>query len=188
MERLRRGDQRIADEVFHRFASRLVALARSRLDLDLLRKVDPEDVVQSAFQSFFRRQAAGEFVLTTWDSLWSLLAMITVHKAGHQIRYYRAARREAGQERSAFRAGHDSVADWEAVAREPTPSHALMLSETVEELMKSLSESEQQILALTLQGGSVQEISEVVDCSERTVRRVLERIRLELENRCDSSS
>jgi len=116
------------------------------------------------------------------------VALITVHKAGHQIRYYRAARREAGQEQSGGRCGHGSVEDWEAVAREPTPSHALMLTETVEELMKSLSESEQQILALTLQGGSAQEVSEVRDCSERTVRRVLERVRAELENRCDISS
>ena len=55
MTQLRGGDQVVATHVFHRFAGRLVALSRSRLNLDLRRKVDPEDIVQSVFKSFFRR-------------------------------------------------------------------------------------------------------------------------------------
>ena len=179
------GNQQAATDLFHRFANRLVGLARSRLDLDLRRKVDPEDVVQSVFGSFFRRHGAGEFDVQNWESLWSLLAVITVHKCGHKIRYYRAAKRDAGQELSAVQYTDDSVADWEAVAKDPTPSHAAMLGESLEELMKSLEERERKMLTLSLQGYTVEEISPQVGRSERTVRRVLERIRTQLEERCD---
>ena len=43
-------------------------------------KVDPEDVLQSVCESFFRRHAEGEFSLKDWDSLWALLAVITLRK------------------------------------------------------------------------------------------------------------
>ena len=185
---VRAGDQQAATTLFHRFANRLVGLARSRLDLDLLRKVDPEDIVQSVFSTFFRRNGVGEIDVESWESLWSLLAVITVHKCGHQIRYYRAAKRDAGQERSAVWYSEDSSIHWEAVAGDPSPSHAAILTETVEELMRGLVERERQMLALSLQGYDAREISEQVGRSERTVRRVLERIRTELERRCGSAA
>lgn len=181
---VRAGDPQAATKLFHLFANRLVGLARGRLDLDVRRKVDPEDVVQSVFCSFFRRAEAGEIDVANWESLWSLLAVITVHKCGHQIRFYRTAKRDTGLERSAVHYTESSAMHWEAVARDPSPSHAAILTETVEELMRSLEERERQMLALSLQSYSVGEISEQVGRSERTVRRVLERIRMELESRC----
>lgn len=74
------------EEVFRRFAGRLVGLARARLDQRLPTKVDPEDVVQSAFRSFFVRCADDRFDLGSWDSLWSLLTVITVRKCAGQAR------------------------------------------------------------------------------------------------------
>ena len=180
------GDQQAATDLFQRFANRLVGLARSRLDLDLRRKVDPEDVVQSVFGSFFRRNGAGEIDVQSWESLWSLLAVITVHKCGHKIRYYRAGKRAAGQEQSAVRYTEDSSIHWEAVARDPSPSHAAMLKEALEELMSQLDERGRQMLTLSLQGFSAAEISEQVGRSARTVRRILEGIRSDLESRCET--
>jgi RNA polymerase sigma-70 factor (ECF subfamily) len=43
MARLRSGEDAAAREVFERFAGRLLALTRSRLNRLLARKVDPED-------------------------------------------------------------------------------------------------------------------------------------------------
>jgi hypothetical protein len=63
-----------------RFASRLIALARAELDSRIRQKVDPEDVLQSVYKSFFRRHAEGEFDLDGWDRLWAVLATITINK------------------------------------------------------------------------------------------------------------
>jgi DNA-directed RNA polymerase specialized sigma24 family protein len=184
MRRLRTGDQQAATDVFHRFVNRLMGLVRKRLDPNLQRKVAPDDIVQSAFRSFFGRQQRGEFEIHSWKELWSLLVVITIHKCGHQIRYYKADRRDAGLEQSAIRFSEDSVAGWEAVAQDPTPSQAAALAETVENLMRSLLPRERQILELSLQGASIDEIRNEAQCSERTVRRVMEHVRLRLENDC----
>src|SRR4051794_21953217 len=88
MARLRAGDEVAAQEVFGRYAHRLIALARSRLGERLRPKVDAEDVVQSVFKSFFVRYAEDRFDLGGWDGLWSLLTVITLRKCGYRTRYF----------------------------------------------------------------------------------------------------
>ena len=66
-------------------------------------------------------------------------------------------------------------------AREPTPDEALVLAETVEDLLSSLRGDERAIVELSLQGYSTQEISAQTGRAERTVRRLRERVRKQLE-------
>jgi RNA polymerase sigma-70 factor, ECF subfamily len=64
MARLRSGDQDAAREVFQRFVGQLIRLARRQFDVVLRRKVDPEDVVQSAYKSFFSLSNSGDLKST----------------------------------------------------------------------------------------------------------------------------
>src|SRR4051794_41872995 len=82
MDRLRSGEDAAAREVFERFVGRLVALARSRFNRLLARKVDPEDVVQSAFKSFFVRHREGKLDVGDNGGLWEPVAPITLGKGG----------------------------------------------------------------------------------------------------------
>src|SRR5262245_46331871 len=77
MTRLHQGDQEAARRIFQTFSQRLIALARSRLHGLIRVKTDPEDIMASVFKSFFRRDAEEPFQLSGWDSLWSLLTLIT---------------------------------------------------------------------------------------------------------------
>ena len=172
--RLRAGDDAAAAEVFHRYARRLIGLARSRLDGLIRHKVDPEDILQSVYRSFFVHHAQGDFDLESWDGLWGLLTLITVRKCGHQRKYHRAARRDVGRE-SGWPEGVD------AFARDPTPSEAARLAETVEELLRELPPREQDIVSLSLQGHDTAEVSARVGRTERTVQRVLKRVRERLQ-------
>src|SRR5262245_45918966 len=137
MDRLRQGDPDAGQQVFRQFSTRLIALARGRLDGVLRRKLDPEDVMQSVLRSFFRRHQQDEFELENWDSLWSLLALITLRKCGYQVRHFTAERRDVRREVTPP-AEADSAGGWEAIAREPTPEEAAMLAETVEQLFRGL--------------------------------------------------
>ena len=92
------GDDEAAAKVFNRFARRIVGLARRHLHTSLQSKVDPEDVLQSVFRSFFLRCADGQFDLESWESLWGLLMSITLHKCGKQIKYFHALCRNVRQE------------------------------------------------------------------------------------------
>ena len=182
---LKAGDQKAARELFTRFATRLVGLARSRLDTRLRQKVDPEDVVQSVYKSFFVRAANDQFDFKTWNSLWTILAVITLRKCGHRIEHFRAACRDVRREQASAANSDDSLASFEAIAREPEPTEAAELTETLEHVMQQLNDRERLMLTLRLQGFSTNEIAAQVQRTDRTVRLVLERIRKLLESERD---
>jgi RNA polymerase sigma-70 factor (ECF subfamily) len=172
--RLRTGDEEAAGEVFRRFRGRLIGLARARLDARIRRKEDPEDVVQSVYRSFFARHRAGQYSLSDWDSLWSLLTVVTVRKCTNRAEYYRARCRDVGGEVAPPAWGDSTAGTSTAVDREPTPLEAAVLAETIEHLMRGLDEDDRAIIELKLQGYSVPEIGERLGRAERTVRRVCE--------------
>ncbi len=136
--------------------------------------------MQSVFRSFFRRQAAGGLHAENWDRLWSLLAVITLRKCGHKADFFHAGVRDIRREGTSP-AADATPALWEAIAREPRPDEVAMLTETVERLLRGLEPRDRAILEQTLQGASIGEVSRQVGFSERTIERVLERIRLKLE-------
>jgi RNA polymerase sigma-70 factor (ECF subfamily) len=152
-----------------------MALARQRLDRRVRPKVDAEDVLQSAFRSFFTRAARGQFELANWEALWGLLAAITISKCARRAEHFRAAKRDVDRELASAATGE------ELLASEPTPEEAAVLAETVEELLRGLEPHEQEMITLFLQGHSVPEISRKVDWAERTVHRLLARTRKRLD-------
>ena len=179
MERLRSGDDAVAREVFDRFAGRLVALARRRFDRRLAHKVDPEDVVQSAFKSFFTRHRGGTIRLRDWDGLWGLLTLITLRKCVDRVDYFRAGRRDFRREASAAE-GQDSP--WQlALDREPRPEEAAAFAETVERLFRSVGDEVRPVLELSLQGYTAAEIGLQLGRALRSVQRLREQIRARIE-------
>jgi RNA polymerase sigma-70 factor (ECF subfamily) len=181
MARLRAGDEAAAREVFQRFVRRLVRLARERFGQALRRRVDPEDAVQSAYKSFFLRYGAGKLEVQDWGSLWSLLTVITLRKCVDRVDYHRAQRRDIRRETRAHAETTGSEPWWEAVSREPTPEEAAVLAETVEHILRGLEENERPMLEMSLQGYTSEEIGKRLGVSERTVRRVRERVRKRLQ-------
>ena len=166
--------------LFEQFSQRLIGLARCHLDARLKNKVDPEDVVQSAYKSFFLRYSDQTLATQGSEALWSLLTLITLRKCADRARYYQADCRDVNQEAGTPLAGEQEF--WrEAVSREPTPEHAIILAETVEKVLREVGDDERQVVELSLQGYSTQEISEQLSRAERSVRRLRERVRKFLE-------
>ena len=180
-DRLRAGEDAAAREIFQRYTRQLIALARRRFNRVIGAKVDPEDVVQSAYKSFFRRYGGGKLEAGGWNGLWGLLTLITLRKCADRVGYYQAECRDASREVSPPQSSQARESWQEAVSREPTPLEAAMLDETVGQLLCALEEDERPILELSLQGYTVQEISRQLGRAERSVRRLRERIRKRLE-------
>jgi RNA polymerase sigma-70 factor (ECF subfamily) len=180
LTRLQAGHESAANELFQRFASQLITLARHRIAGGLRHKVEPEDIVQSAYKSFFGRYGDGKLEVGNWNSLWGLLTLITVRKCAERVAYYRAECRDAAREVTA--PPGEEMAPWqEAFGREPTPLEVLELSETVERLFAALDADERPVLELSLQGYTTREISERLGRAERTVRLLREGVRKRLE-------
>src|SRR5262245_22327236 len=134
-----------AEVIFARYAKRLSRLADRYLSRKLAGRVDAEDVVQSAFRTFFRRCAAGEFQIDRSTQIWQLLAKITVTKARVQGRRHTAARRAVSAEESPAK-------DFDPVAASPGAEDAAALVDQIEALLEGLSEQHCQVLQRRLQG------------------------------------
>lgn len=175
---LANGGESAAGEVWVRYAERLVSLARKNLSQRLRQKEDPEDVVQSALKSFYRRQAEGSLQPVGWDGLWTVLVVITLRKCRNRARTYQAIRRDTAREEPLA----DLLRDDAFADREPTPFEAAALSDLTTNLMAYLKDDrERAILSLTLQGFTASEVGSQVQRTRRTVHRVLTRVRDHLE-------
>lgn len=161
-----------AEGVYNRYAQRLMAVAQQRLGARLRSKVSAEDVVQSAFKSFFRRREDFHFVDDGADGLWGLLVVITVRKCAKWADIYSAGKRSTAREVS-LNAGASGIAGSDIAGREPTPEEAAILSELVEQLMGRFDQRQQHMICLRMQGFDVQEIANQTQSSRRTVARVI---------------
>src|SRR5262245_24872803 len=120
----RQGNEQAAAILFQRYANRLIALARNRVPAKLTAHVDPEDVVQSVYRSFFARARAGRYDLQRGGDLWRLLLTITLHKLYKQIRLYRTEKRDLTRERNCSDAEKFAVLHAHLQANDPSPQEA----------------------------------------------------------------
>ena len=179
LARFQAGEAAAAEQLFDRYAERLTRLARSKLAARLAARVDPEDIVLSAYRSFFVAARGGRFQVENGGDLWRLLVEVTLHKLYRQTTRHRAQRRSVHREQPV---GDQSV--WpEVAACEPTPEHAAIAAEELEAVLAALPPRGRQSLELRLQGYEQREIAVRLGCTERTVRRWLDEARRVLADR-----
>jgi len=169
------GQSDAATAIFDRYVARLIALARSRIGPKLKRRIDAEDVVQSAYRSFFVHAKKNEYQLAESGDLWRLIASITLNKLYSQVEKQTAAKRSIDREESA-----DSVA-YNAISPEPTAAEVVAVLEQLHLATKGLSADELFAITASLQGQSVAEISVSLKKSDRTIRRLLAEGRQKIE-------
>lgn len=177
------GDESAARELFDKYAARLIGLVRSHLSEKLARRLDPEDVVQSAFRSFFVGTREGRYLLEHSGDFWNLLVTISLHKLQHQVARHGAAKRDIQREEAR---GID--AGWfekfqGRLQSHPRADDALAVAEEIETILAELTPAEQRMFELRLEGYTLDEIAADTGRSQRTVRRVMERIRTGLTRR-----
>jgi len=117
-----------------------------------------------------------------------MLAVITLRKCGKNIDYFRAACRDIDRETPLEVSPSQGDTDWQALARDPLPDEAALLTETVEQLMSHLDTRHRRIVSLKLQGHSTADISSQVGLTERTVQRVLVQVKKWLQRRVTDDS
>lgn len=173
------GNEEVVGEFWREYAPSLERLASSRMAPALQRRLGADDVVQSVCRTFLRRARAGEFQLDKSDDLWRLLCAITLTKVRQHARFHLRKRRGMNRE-VALGADGDSqapgLADL-APARQPTPAEAVAFADQMQHLLAALDDEERQLVQCKLDGLDSQAIAKKMDCSERTVRRLLAKVR-----------
>ena len=87
-----------ASKLTEQYRARLCQLVEREMNSRFRRKEDPEDVVQSAFRTFYRRNALGEFHIDSSVDLWRLLETITWHKMLKHVEKLSAGKRDPKRE------------------------------------------------------------------------------------------
>ncbi len=156
-------------EAVQRFADRLIRLARSRMPARLQRRVDPEDVVQSAFRSFFERNSRGQFQFQEIPDVWKLLSAITFRKVQKSIRFHQQQQRDINKEEptDGSPVGSDDA----------TASSLVVMMDLLDGILERIPEEHRRILQMRLEEHTIDEIAEQVGVSTRTVSRAIALVR-----------
>lgn len=179
LEKLKVGDQQHVEELWKRYADRLLKLARRRLDSRLRRVADEEDVLISVFDAAIRAVQDGKFKkLNDRNDFWQFLVIITKRKSTDHYRRFSAAKLTTG-EPSPQPPAHREAESWnELISDEPTPEFAAEAAETVAQLLRALPTEELRKIAHDrLAGHTQEEIAAHLGLSLRTVERRMELIR-----------
>jgi RNA polymerase sigma factor (sigma-70 family) len=177
------GNSVVTDQFLKQYLPSLQRLAKSRMIPALRQRVGEDDIAQSVCRTFLRRASEQEFHLKGNASLWRLLCAITLAKVRHYARFHYQNKRGLDRE--------DPVAQRELSGEprqfahpdpSPTPAELVEFTDAMEHLFRMLSEEEQQMVALRLDGYTQDEIANQLSCSARTVRRLLSRVQARWES------
>ena len=174
-ERLQAGESNAVKKLFDDYSRRLVRLAGNNIHPALLKRFDGEDVVQSVFRTFFRRQEAGKFHIEHSQELWQLLVTLTLCKTRSHARKHTADRRDARADLS--------MPNEQMLDRQPLPEDALALWEEIDVVLEGLPDRTGEIISMRLEGKTRTEIAKELNLSRQTIHRILKLIQERLAQR-----
>lgn len=172
LRRVKSGEEDAATELYLRYAQRLIQLARTQTPADVAVRIDPEDVVQSVFRTFFRRAAGGSYDIPEGEHLWKLLLVISLHKVRSICSFHRADKRDVSNTVPLNPIQSSS-------ARTQDSAYAI-LDMTIRELLADQPAIYTTVISLRIEGNDVAEIAKTTKRSKRTVERVLQQFRQKL--------
>lgn len=181
---LKDGNAIAAQQLWDRYAARLVEYAQRRMKDSPKRVADEEDIAASVFQTLCRGAAAGRFQnVKNRDDLWWMLLAITKQKVVDHVRRETAQKRGGGKVliESCFAGNaddsHGFVLD-HLVSDTPTPEFLASLEEQHDRLLGLLRDDRlRQIAVFRIEGFTVPEIALDLQLSTRSIERKLKLIR-----------
>lgn len=157
-----------AQQFFDRYMQKLVSLVQRNLASRYSTRLDPEDVVQSVFRSWFNDAKEGKITAATESEIWKLLSVIALNKVRNKIKFHDA------QRRSVVRTSDN--ADAIAAVPEPTERDAEDFLDIVETVGQKLDDKARRTLELLLEGYSVTEIADELGRTTKSISRYKKQI------------
>ena len=172
LRRLRQGQADAPTQLYLRYAERLQALAARQTSTELGRRLDPEDIVQTVFRTFFRRAAEGDYDVPDGEEIWKLLLVIALHKIRDAGSFHKAAKRDVRRTSS-------GEANELAIRNAPGKDEVALavLRMVIDEMLDGLPKSFRRMIEMRIDGHEVAEIARGVGRSKRSVERVLQDFR-----------
>ena len=180
------GDDSSAGQLWSYCFPKPLSYSKKKLPDHLRRALDEEDVALSAFKSFCLAAAKGSFPqLEGRDDLWKLLLCIANRKAQNYVRRELREKRGGGQVRgeSIFEMGGNSsdpndVGIGNVAGNMASPEMLAQFTDDARAMIDMLQDDTIKTIALLrMEGYSVEEIAERLECGKRTIERRLTLIR-----------
>ncbi len=180
VKRFRDGEDDAATALYVRYAERLLKLADRMVYSDVALQSDREGIVQSVFRTFFRRASSGQYDVLGGDDLWRLMLAIALNKIRSTGTKNRTAKRDVNRTRSL-----DEI----STANEPGSNDheisLLHLKLTINELLSQLPVEHHPIVLMRIDGFEVADIARKTGRAKRSVERILQNFRQQLERILD---
>lgn len=160
------GEERAMTAFVERYRPALERIADGAIAPGLRNRISGDSVAQSVCRSFLRRMDADPYELQDADALWRLLCAIALTKVREQVRFHRRERRSTEREVPLEGAG-------DVPARSIPADEVVAFEEELQYVLAKMDDEERRILELRLSGKTQGEIATEMQCSERTVRRLL---------------
>jgi RNA polymerase sigma factor (sigma-70 family) len=168
-------DSSFEQQLVQQYSARLIGLASRQMPDRVRRRLDPEDVVQSVYRSFFRRLNDGCFSFDESHDVWRLLAAMTFHKARNAVKYHQRTRRDVRRDVSLQ--SEDESSTEEGIDANPGAEDINVLFGCLDQLLGGLPENHREIVVQRLEGKTIDQIARAVKRSRRTVMRILAGLR-----------
>lgn len=175
------GCEQAATQLWARYRTMLLNLARKKLGTSARNVSDEEDIVLDTFQFFFRRCREGAYPnVRDRDDLGKLLVAITVHKATNQVRD-ELRRKRAGGGVSAL-SEPMVLNDFHYFdllpGAEPSPEFVSMMEDSLKKFLSLFVDGElRSIVLYKIEGYTNEQVAEKIGRSVPTVERRLRLIR-----------
>jgi RNA polymerase sigma-70 factor (ECF subfamily) len=170
---IRGGDDAAANELYRRYAARLLKVVADRCSPAFSARFDPDDIVQSVFRTLYQGVREKFYDAPEDGELWGLLFVLAVNRVRDELAYHGAARRSV--HRTTAGGGPDPDA---LLTRDQTAATLLRLQ--VDEYLAGLPADEREVVGLRMTGHSVAEIAQKTGRARRTVERILQNARAQL--------
>jgi len=159
---IRAGDERAATELFERYYTQLVELARRHLGWHLKGIEGSSDLAQSVMRTVFQRASEDRVKVDSKKGLWPLLVTITLNKARNRARYYKRQRRDRRRD--------TPWDDYLVVLKDgPLPEDGVVVGDLIGQLLANFSERRRKILLLLLEDYTIADVAKQVGTTEWTV-------------------
>lgn len=175
MQRLKNGSEDAARQLFDRYGHHIRRVVRRKLDRHVRAKFDSEDFTQAVWASFFA-EPVQRHAFQGPEDLIAFLGTMAHHKVVQAYRErVKTLKRNVKRERplpDPLSEGADVPA-----ARQPTPSQVVSAREQMDRMLEKVPPQYQRVLAMLQLGYTHREIAEELKLNEKTVRRLLQRLR-----------
>jgi RNA polymerase sigma-70 factor (ECF subfamily) len=177
---IRDGDEDAARELLRRYEAEVRLVVRRQLPRLLRSRFDSLDFLQSVWGSFFKRVRGGPAEFEDSRHLVAFLARAAKNKVIDEYRRAASLKQDMHREEPLYVEGDRPR---EVTDAGETPSQIAEAHETFGRLRDLVPEARRDILDLKAQGLSSREIGDQLGLSERTIQRVLEELRRQVEER-----